>query len=297
MEQKKRDVIRRATKLFAEKGFNNTSVDEIARESGMAKASFYKYFASKEEVLISSIRLFVSDLEQSIKQLYSQTNLAPRDKQLQLVLVYLERLFEHNIHLLLFQKQDLAVTNTDLLSACGKEMELYLNEWIKESLVDVYGEAIEPFAWDIVFVSRAIAVEYMRIIGPRVSTMDPLPLAEFIVFTIDMMVDSLLRHKDTYVPLWQIPPTERHMQESNPFEIARSIEESFTAMKQAIGQLPIADAEKNETMEVLLQLEAEFAKDKPAKGLLKAYLSFLELREELREECRSLREIFAFAAG
>ena len=125
--------------------------------------------------------------------------------------------------------------------------------------------------------------------------MDPVPLAEFIVFTIDMMVDCLLRQKETYVPFWKIPPTERHLQESNPFQIARSIEESFTAMKQTIGQLPVADAERNETMEVLVQLEAEFAKDKPAAGLLKAYLSFLEQREELREESCSLRRILAFA--
>jgi AcrR family transcriptional regulator len=39
-----------ARKLFAQKGFESTSIDEIAARAGVAKGAVYHHFASKEEV-------------------------------------------------------------------------------------------------------------------------------------------------------------------------------------------------------------------------------------------------------
>ena len=40
-----------AEKLFMEKGINNTSMNDIARESGYSKATLYVYFKNKEELV------------------------------------------------------------------------------------------------------------------------------------------------------------------------------------------------------------------------------------------------------
>lgn len=40
-----------AEKLFAEKGIENTSMNDIAKESGYSKASLYVYFKDKEELI------------------------------------------------------------------------------------------------------------------------------------------------------------------------------------------------------------------------------------------------------
>lgn len=42
------DIIYAALSLFSEKGYDATSVDEIARESGMVKASFINTFKVKK---------------------------------------------------------------------------------------------------------------------------------------------------------------------------------------------------------------------------------------------------------
>jgi len=55
----KRDVNRRArtqglldasTRLFLERGLENVSIDDITREAGVAKGSFYRYFSCKEDL-------------------------------------------------------------------------------------------------------------------------------------------------------------------------------------------------------------------------------------------------------
>ncbi|MCB1192923.1 MAG: TetR/AcrR family transcriptional regulator [Leptospiraceae bacterium] len=46
----KKRIMEAATRLFYEQGFNATGINQIIKESGAAKASFYEYFSSKEEL-------------------------------------------------------------------------------------------------------------------------------------------------------------------------------------------------------------------------------------------------------
>jgi len=52
-----------ATDLFAEKGYNETTVDEIAQAAGVSPRSCFRYFASKSDIMAYS---FVSFAEQLI---------------------------------------------------------------------------------------------------------------------------------------------------------------------------------------------------------------------------------------
>ncbi|MFT3756483.1 MAG: helix-turn-helix domain-containing protein [Pseudoxanthomonas sp.] len=38
-------------KLFLERGLEDVTIDEITREAGVAKGSFYRYFKDKEELV------------------------------------------------------------------------------------------------------------------------------------------------------------------------------------------------------------------------------------------------------
>lgn len=50
-QQRTKDIINAALRLFARKGFNATSITAIAREAGIAKGLLYNYFDSKEHLL------------------------------------------------------------------------------------------------------------------------------------------------------------------------------------------------------------------------------------------------------
>ena len=54
MKQSTRDhIIQTASDLFYEKGYNLTGINEIIAESGIAKATLYSHFRSKEELLLA----------------------------------------------------------------------------------------------------------------------------------------------------------------------------------------------------------------------------------------------------
>lgn len=57
MLDKKTDILLAARKLFSEKDFTSVSMQAIAEECKMSKASIYKLFQSKEDLLLSRCHL------------------------------------------------------------------------------------------------------------------------------------------------------------------------------------------------------------------------------------------------
>lgn len=53
ISNKRQNIIRAATKAFAQKGFYNSKVSEIAKEAGVADGTIYLYFRNKDDILIS----------------------------------------------------------------------------------------------------------------------------------------------------------------------------------------------------------------------------------------------------
>jgi TetR/AcrR family transcriptional regulator, cholesterol catabolism regulator len=61
-KNKRDEILDEAAKLFKRKGFNGTSMQDIASEVGILKGSIYYYFRSKNEIfrkfLIKELILF-----------------------------------------------------------------------------------------------------------------------------------------------------------------------------------------------------------------------------------------------
>jgi AcrR family transcriptional regulator len=53
--RKRHRIVAAATDLFISQGYRKTSVDEIARRSGVAKGTVYLYFKTKNEILLGAI--------------------------------------------------------------------------------------------------------------------------------------------------------------------------------------------------------------------------------------------------
>ncbi len=65
-EERRKDILDAALRLFASKGFADTSVSDIAVEAGMATGTVYLYFPSKEHVLQGLHELFGQQNEEAI---------------------------------------------------------------------------------------------------------------------------------------------------------------------------------------------------------------------------------------
>lgn len=52
----RQEIIDAATRVFAQKGFSNATLDEVAQEAEFSKGALYLYFSSKEDLLFSIIK-------------------------------------------------------------------------------------------------------------------------------------------------------------------------------------------------------------------------------------------------
>ncbi len=56
-ENKRRATLRVAARMFNQKGYHGTSLDEVASEIGVTKAALYYYFKNKEALLYECLKL------------------------------------------------------------------------------------------------------------------------------------------------------------------------------------------------------------------------------------------------
>ena len=66
IEDKKKSVLEAAEFLFASNGFNQTTVADIAKASGINEASVYAYFSNKRNILFA---IYSGYLQNAIKTL------------------------------------------------------------------------------------------------------------------------------------------------------------------------------------------------------------------------------------
>src|SRR3712207_3339127 len=56
MSTRRSELTRQAARLFAERGYHGTSIDQLAKAMGVQKGSLYAHIASKQELLYATMR-------------------------------------------------------------------------------------------------------------------------------------------------------------------------------------------------------------------------------------------------
>ena len=69
MNNTKRRIFETAVKLFAEKGYENTGIDEITAVAGYAKGALYYHFETKEDLLHNSIEIKLKKCSNPVEKL------------------------------------------------------------------------------------------------------------------------------------------------------------------------------------------------------------------------------------
>ncbi|MCX7175061.1 MAG: TetR/AcrR family transcriptional regulator [Proteobacteria bacterium] len=66
VEERRGQVLRAAVKLFSERGYYTTTIQQIAKEAGVSIGLIYQYFGDKDDVLFLSLKLVLESYEKEI---------------------------------------------------------------------------------------------------------------------------------------------------------------------------------------------------------------------------------------
>lgn len=134
LNNKQLQILQVAETLFAEKGFEGTSIRDISKEANINVAMVSYYFGSKEKLLEALILLKTSGLKEQLIHLIDE-NLEPMEKINKLIALYINRIncnkgIYRVLHFeLASQKKALEIQSfSEIKKANLKSMELIIQE-------------------------------------------------------------------------------------------------------------------------------------------------------------------------
>jgi AcrR family transcriptional regulator len=140
ISSKKLQVIQTAIQLFTTRGFHTSGVDLIVKESEITKATFYKYFGSKEGLIEMCIAFQKSLLrEEVLTIIYSNRYYTSKDKLKQIIVLHTNL---NSLYNLLLK----AIFEIKLPHPQAYRMAVEYRKWLHYEIFDVIfsGEIREP---------------------------------------------------------------------------------------------------------------------------------------------------------
>jgi TetR/AcrR family transcriptional regulator, cholesterol catabolism regulator len=103
-DRRQAQVVVDAARVFAERGYDQTSVPELAEALGVAAGSLYHYFGGKEQLLIAICDQLMHPLLARAHELLATDE--PPEAQLRAVVrLWVEHVIAHRDHMLVFQQE------------------------------------------------------------------------------------------------------------------------------------------------------------------------------------------------
>ena len=273
MNQKHKMIIDKSVELFAEKGYHATSVQEIAEKCGIAKGSFYNYFKSKEELLVSIFKYYYEALTDSLLDLELDASLSSKDKFLRQITVQIEHMTGNtNLIQMLMQEQMLHIS---------EELDRFLHYiheegliWFKRKIIEIYPGLSADLLPDCTIILDSLFKGYIGILIRKKNAFDVELLPSFMLNRMDSIIASLQNMEDPL--LKQFPLPECSLRDLSPKEEIHSI----------ISRMLEVETSKNR--EALKAIQEEFSKVRPSPIILESLLLFLEKNEKRSPLCSKL---------
>jgi mycofactocin system transcriptional regulator len=156
------DLARVGMRLFIERGFDETTVDDIAEAAGIGRRTFFRYFASKNDIPWGDFDVMLERMRRFLAEVPADVSLV---EALRLAIVEFNRL-EPGKTALLRQRMTLVLTVPSLIAHSTLRYAAW-REVIAEYVArrrDVAPDSLEPqaIAWAFLGVSLAAYKQWLR---------------------------------------------------------------------------------------------------------------------------------------
>ncbi|GAX89784.1 TetR/AcrR family transcriptional regulator [Effusibacillus lacus] len=130
------ELIKTAVKLFEERGYARTSVQDIVTVAGVTKGAFYHYFTGKEDVLMMLHEQYINHLLGQSREISSRPDLGPKAKLRELMKILLGEIAQYGGHAKVFfqEKNHLHPDHLELIREKRDEYFLLFEKVVREGI-------------------------------------------------------------------------------------------------------------------------------------------------------------------
>lgn len=252
---KKQLIMEKALELFAEQGFEATSVQQITERCGISKGAFYLSFKSKDELIISLIDHFMTQIVTEID--YKVRTIGNESLLYDFYYSSFHALSKYSNFAKLFIKEQTHTLNEELLSKLHGYNQLQ-DKTILSMVERLYGNSVEHSKYDLVYCIKGFIQTYLPLLLFTNISLDLVALAKSLTEKTEILAKHVTIPFIT-TELIQIinQPLEEQFSEE---QIIEMIDRNLEEMEESIEK------------ESLLLLKEELVEPKLGRALTKGLL-------------------------
>lgn len=277
----KQKIMDSALRFFADKGYAATSVQDIANDCGIAKGSFYKFFASKEDLLIEVYETRFRNMFDKAEAIRTDNSLSSRERLIRETTIQFELFddFRSSIQNL----RELPVPGEGKFMPFITRLRAAMLEYYKGCLLRAYGPSLERHAWDFVAIYAGILREFRLLPLFAGVPFEADRAAAFVVNRLDDLVAGI-QSRDELPVISDTAMTEyiRRSLDGAESSVADRRRERLLALEEAVRELNVPNGKRAELEEAARLLREEAGKEEPNRVILRALLELLKSQPELK---------------
>lgn len=287
MNKKRRHLIKSGMKLFAEKGYHRTSIEEIATKAGISKGGFYLYFHSKEEFICKSFQYFYQEIMKKIAQV-NINELPPRDRLAEQINAIMNYLYEHRYIIIIHLQTDISLGNKSMKFFTKMKADSFM--WLKENLLAIYGSTIKDYLLDI-----AIQFEGMMNGIFRWVVIDELPvernrIGPYLVQQLEEMTSSMI--DQDVKPLFSMNDLpESYQTNMQQYTVEEKLRPILMEMEEKIEKTGLSQKRKDELNKVLKVFLQIIQKSERQNIVMQGLLAHFNQIPDLHDSCKEIADL------
>ena len=111
-DRRRQAVVQQAARVFAERGYDQTSIQDLAEAIGLAAGGIYHYIGSKEQLLIRICDQLMDPLLDQAREV-AASEADPEAQLRAIVRLWVAQVVEHRDHMLVFQQERHVIESGD----------------------------------------------------------------------------------------------------------------------------------------------------------------------------------------
>ncbi|MEG0830623.1 MAG: TetR/AcrR family transcriptional regulator [Anaerovoracaceae bacterium] len=289
MKSKKHHIVEIATSCFIENGYSHSSMQDIAKNCNISKATIYKYFSSKEDLGLNVVYYLTEELAGNLSLIRQREDLSP-----------MEKLRESIISRMKYFNQQNSFIEILLLSLTPVEKERYLSSLYasKFHIFNIFAEIVaetfnpegESNVYEITLCLNGLLKEISVINKEQTLKIPPTVIANFILDSLSG-ISKARQGKPPLLTPGQINTMKAYREavqtKYQPF-FNRNHELKY--MREIINTFS-DKSEQEAYLEAIDLLNEEYRQSSPRSIVIRAFWAFLEGNEALKPHVINLKEL------
>lgn len=270
MNDRKKHVMETAHAIFVEKGFVETSVQEILEKSGISKGTFYNYFPSKNELLINIFEKIQTETERRRVEVLAGKKKSDKNAFVKQIQVKMEVGMENKLFALF---NSVLLSEDEELKRIVEQHHLDELKWLQQRIVDIFGHHVQPYALDLAVLFYGMLHNAVRLSTNADVKIDIEKIITYVIDRIENMVPSVIA---TNAQLFDTQLLTR-LTSKTLSKRRQKKEKLFQKLETLIATAGCMEKE------LLMFLKEELQAPIPRKAVIQAVLNQMKQKKELEE--------------